>query len=203
MPGAVQIYKNTAPRTFSINSKLISRTRSEAMTNMVNVQLLRSWRYPFFGQQSRTFQEGQITQNQKKAVDGQLLTAEDKINAAQLEGTEITDVQLAEVNTLRIKSESGGFELLGAPPEVLYLYAYSSPDTDRAQVGWVNINRIPVVLTNLDITFPEDVDYLPNAFGQPWPVRIDVNIALAETHSRREFEQFSLIKFKTGQLDFF
>ncbi len=59
--------------------------------------------------------------------------------------------------------------MLGASPDVLYFWAYSnSPSTKtsgntKSHVG--NINRIPVVLTSLNINYPNDVDYVPTADG--------------------------------------
>lgn len=95
-------------------------------------------------------------------------------------------------------------ELLGAPPDVLYLYAYSS-STSRDGKSHVNLNRIPVVLSQLGIAYPDDVDYLPTFFDnkEPMPVKMLVSIALLETHSPYEYEQFSLQSFKAGKLKHF
>lgn len=95
--------------------------------------------------------------------------------------------------------------MLGAPPDVLYLYAYSSrhgSDGDRDfNGGLVNIKKVPVVITSLGITYPEDVDYIPVSHtGEPFPVKMDVTIELTETHSPVGYENFSLKLFKTGQL---
>jgi hypothetical protein len=89
------------------------------------------------------------------------------------------------------------------------LYAYSSQANDkRPDQPGININRIPVVLTNLSIQYPEDVDYIPvilkaDANTEPFPVKIDVSISLAEAHSPTEYEQFSLESFKKGTLKHF
>jgi hypothetical protein len=95
-------------------------------------------------------------------------------------------------------------ELLGAPPDVLYFYAYSSP-TSRNGTDQVNLNRIPVVLSSLGISYPDDVDYIPTTFSnkEPMPVKMLVNLTLLETHSPYEFEQFSLQNYKLGQLKHF
>jgi hypothetical protein len=94
--------------------------------------------------------------------------------------------------------------LKGAPPEVLYLYGYSPSSSYRKNVNGININRIPVVMTSLSITYPEDVDYIQTKVGstntEPFPVKMDVNISLIETHSPYEYERFDLIKFKKGEL---
>ena len=103
-----------------------------------------------------------------------------------------------------------GVELLGAPPEVLYLYAYSTGQNDKRTPSnggssFVNINRVPVVLANLSITYPDDVDYLPismtpSGTTEPFPIKIELSITLTETHSPSEFEAFSLTDYKQGNL---
>lgn len=215
MPGAIQVYKNTQARNFSISHKFISRTQQEASDNMESVQLLRSWRFPFFGIGSSTLTESQSDKRQQ--LTGDITAAERRLRglrqeaaaaaAAQSQGAAfiggLSTDQAARVNALRARRSSTGFELLGAPPEVLYLYAYSSPDTDRSRLQNIHLNKIPVVLTSLSITYPDDVDYIPNNDNQPCPVRWDVSLDLVETHSPREFERFSLLKYKTGQLDSF
>jgi hypothetical protein len=203
MPGAVQIYKNTQPRTFTIGARLVGRTRSEVTKNSIDLQLLRSWRYPFFGRGSSTLD---ASQNETRRLQQELSNNETRARQLAAQNQEnLSDEEAANFATQRARLEglSTGFELLGAPPEVLYLYAYSATNTDRSSTAFVNINRIPVVLTNLDITWPDDVDYIPTLWGEPFPVKMDVSIALAETHSPKEFEQFSLAKFKVGQLDYF
>lgn len=96
--------------------------------------------------------------------------------------------------------------LLGAPPDVLYLYAYSNntgAHTDRETVsdGRVNIKKVPVVMTRLGISYPSDVDYIPvHGTNEPFPTIMEISIELLETHSPSGYEQFSLSMFKTGQL---
>lgn len=49
-PGGIQIYSNTASRTFSLNGiKLFSRNQTEATYNYNRLMMLKSWRYPNFG----------------------------------------------------------------------------------------------------------------------------------------------------------
>lgn len=94
-------------------------------------------------------------------------------------------------------------EMLGAPPDVLYLYAYSS--TSSRNKGHVNINRVPVVISQLGIIYPEDVDYIPTFYAnkEPMPSKMTVNLTLLETHSPYEYEQFSLFEFRKGTLQHF
>ena len=94
--------------------------------------------------------------------------------------------------------------MLGAPPDVLYLYAYSSP-TSRDGKSHVNINRVPVVLSQLGIQYPDDVDYIHTFYAnlEPMPTKMSVTLMLLETHSPFEYEQFSLQNFKAGRLNHF
>ena len=180
MPGSVQTYKYTHARTFSITARLISRNSNDALRNMKYLQTLRSWRYPFFGQSGTNIKQSPTN----------------KSNNA--------------INRIRnsISSGANGTELLGAPPEVLFLYAYSTAANDARDLtngNNVNINRVPVVLTSLNITYPDDVEYIPvdtkiNNKTEPFPIRMEVSITLTESHSPVEFERFDLMAYKTGNL---
>lgn len=90
-------------------------------------------------------------------------------------------------------SGSGGSNL-GAPPAVLYLSAYSNGGQ------YTNINKIPVVMTNLSIQYPTDVDYIPSSTGEPFPTIMSISMSLTESHSPVEYEGFSLADFKAGKL---
>jgi hypothetical protein len=202
MPGGMQVYKQTSSRRFSIGATFISRTSQEATQNLMYLQALRGWRMPYFGNSST------LTDDQKKLTRTNITTNQ-ITNAA----TPLTPEQRAKAAVKRGKEE--GIELLGAPPDVLYLYAYSTGDNNSRQVNYgVNINRVPVVLTGLEISYPNDVDYLPTfsntstgLYGvsydntsEPFPMKMDVSVTLAETHSPREYESFSLALFKQGRL---
>jgi len=59
-------------------------------------------------------------------------------------------------------------EKLGAPPEILFLYAYAKElDQNRgntySHTRLTNIQHVPVVLTQLTIQYPSDVDYIPTS----------------------------------------
>lgn len=97
---------------------------------------------------------------------------------------------------------------LGAPPEVLFLTAYSSSDRRS------NIYNIPVVITNLSIPYPSDVDYIGSgeinrppyssvAKGTPFPTLMNIDIVLSEVHSPADYSRFSLQQFKDGNMDGF
>ena len=53
MPGAIQVYTHTTPRTWAVSGvKLISRNGLEAEDNLTTVNILRSWLTPYFGKSS-------------------------------------------------------------------------------------------------------------------------------------------------------
>ena len=93
-----------------------------------------------------------------------------------------------------------GSELLGSPPSVLFLSAYSrGSGTNKMQ----HLHRIPVAIQQLSIPYPSDVDYIPTLSGIPMPTIMTIDLTLVETHSPNEYENFSLDNFKKGQLENF
>lgn len=130
-------------------------------------------------------------------------------------------------------------QLTGAPPDVLSLSAYArgpvdssrifKEQTENNQLGTnqqnnqqttkirpSNIRNIPVVLQQLSIPYPSDVDYVPTArleipgpsgvtieAGVPFPSIMTIDMVLMETQSPREFARFDLKKFRAGTLDTF
>ena len=191
-PGQIQVYKNTASRSFSISDlKLISRTTQEADENMKILWQLRSWTMPRFGNSS-TLNDFQVeSRNRKKR--------------GELEPYFRNDAE-----GQRERQEYFGTELLGAPPEVLYLSAYSK-DIGSDAVGttkpgtarWLiaqHLNRIPVVIQQLTIPYPNDVDYITTTTGVPMPIIMNLDLSLIETHSPNAYEAFSLDDFRKGTL---
>jgi hypothetical protein len=190
MPGSIQVYKRTNSRTFSIGAHLLSRNVDDARTNMRYLQLLRSWMLPYFGK-TDTLHANQQANRDSRRQSGN--------SSGQTQEERIT---------------SEGVQLRGAPPDVLFLYAYSANQDGQRSMSTpiINIARVPVVMTNLEITYPEDVDYIPVAEvdadgqlinmdkAQPFPRKMDVTISLIETHSPREYEEFDLLSYKMGNL---
>lgn len=192
MPGSIQVYRSTASREFGLTAKFISRTPVEALANQQYLQLLRGWCEPYFGASSTLSAEQLQYRRTPAESSGKTAAPSDEISTAQQE---------------RLNK---GVELLGAPPDVLYLYAYASNvqrvdntqgQTLSGQAG-INIHKVPVVITSLEITYPDDVDYIPtnDVVPSPFPTRLEVSISLVETHSPAEFERFSLSDFKRGRL---
>lgn len=96
------------------------------------------------------------------------------------------------------------FGPLGAPPEVLYLSAYSK---EKAQQ---NIYKVPTVITSMNHSYPSDVDYIEagdmdengtiSKNGTPFPTLMNIELSLLEVHSPKDFSNFSLSKYKQGKL---
>jgi hypothetical protein len=115
-----------------------------------------------------------------------------EFNAAQIAPTIVTADTAQDENNNVTNS-------LGSPPEVLYLYGYSDPgNAEMAQAQ--NLRRIPVVITSVSFTYPNDVDYIPTIEGVPFPIVMTITISLKETKSPYEIEQFSLADFRAGKL---
>lgn len=79
---------------------------------------------------------------------------------------------------------------LGAPPDVLIFSAY----------GDKTIPEHPVVLESFQTSFPNDIDYIPTLDKTPFPVILEVTLGLKESWSPKEFSQFDLSQFKSGDL---
>lgn len=95
-----------------------------------------------------------------------------------------------------------GEELLGTPPPVLFLTAYSrsGSNPDAATLRLENINCVPVVITSLTIPFPSDVDYINTPAGVPVARIMTIDIQVTETHAPQEYDTFSLSMFRSGTL---
>jgi len=175
-PGSIFAYNNSGSRTFSMSVKLISRTTDEATANSFNLQILRSWTLPYFGVDS--------LKDADKAVNRDVRDARKKRDAI-LEGH------------LGYGTHTN---IVGQPPDVLYLNAYSDPNKD---VTSRNINNVPVVLSQINLNYPADVAYFPTQEGEPFPTIMNIDLVLNETHSPQEYKKFSLGDFRNGALDHF
>ena len=192
-PGQIQVYKNTASRNFNISDlRLVSRTREEADRNLDYLWKLRSWCMPRFGNSST------LTNDPEGFGDVQAREQSDQFDIDNFNG---------DYDAYR---EFFGVELLGAPPEVLYLTAYSyevgvakNPENQQPTNVWTvaqHINKVPVVIQQLAIPYPNDVDYITTSRGVPMPIIMNLDISLIETHSPNGYELFSLDDFKKGIL---
>ncbi len=190
MPGQIHVFTNTSSRTYALNSiRLISRTSEEATKNLWAINVLRHWATPYFSKNSSNLTAEQIDNNRTGG------SAFDPDENGKIEDD---------------KALFGRSLLLGAPPDVLYLSAYS----EASKRG--NIYKVPVVLTSLSIPYPSDVDYIPTAegltvgnryrfikAGVPFPTIMTLDITTVETHSPNEYNRFNIYDFRNGRLDGF
>lgn len=179
LPGDLMSYSNTSARKFDFSDlKLLSRTPIEARRNLLRVNTLRGWTVPYFGS-----------------------TGLSTLNDSYLNQAVNSDNTTKQVDELRANFR----RMLGAPPDILHLYVYSSGSDDR-HLG--NIVGIPVVIDNLTITYPNDVDYIPCQSmgggdpygGTPFPIIMSLGLSVTEIHSPREFEKFKLEDYKSGRM---
>lgn len=172
MPGSIFAYATTPSRNFGISDiKLISQTSAQASRNMRDLQILRYWCMPRFG-----------------SIGGD--------NFGNTFGADVNNSFLGR-NSKTISNDNQ----LGMPPPLLFFSAYSASQSGGgSSLVAQNINRVPVVITSLDIQYPNDVDYIPNEKGVPFPTIMTINISLSETHSPKTFEAFNLDAFKAGTL---
>lgn len=93
--------------------------------------------------------------------------------------------------------------MLGAPPVILQLSAYGSP----------NIGPVTVVLIDYNFSYPNDVDMIPCSgeyagddmdtvidAGTPFPILSSITLNLKEIFSPREFSSFDIVAYKNGNL---
>lgn len=88
--------------------------------------------------------------------------------------------------------DSGSFP--SGTPAVLSLFGYGE-----------RLNGITVVIENLTITYPDDVDYI-TAFAEAndkqtsIPIICQVTVGLKEVHSPEDIKQFDIVKYRQGNL---
>ena len=179
-PGQIAAYANTMSRIFSIGDiKLVSRTQEEASKNLKALWTLRSWTVPRFGVS---------TLNDENRFCREVLESNPSIPGSN------SEVRRNDQNVLECEA---GRELRGEPVKVLLLSAYSR---DGLRNTAQHIYKVPVVIQNLTIPYPTDVDYINTYFDVPMPLIMTIDISLMETHSVREYENFDLDRFRKGLL---
>lgn len=183
-PGQIYAFVNSSSRTFQLSGvKFVSRTQEEAEENINHLWRLKAWTMPAFGRDP-------LSANQRA-------NREQVSNRARKNPTMARDFITDPRSTANV-AETYGVDVRGAPPTVLELSAYAHDGHYNSQIG--HINRVPVVITNLNIPYPSDVDYFPTTKGVPMPTILSIDLTLAETHSPREYENFSLSDYKKGIL---
>lgn len=85
----------------------------------------------------------------------------------------------------------------GLPPKVLLLSGFNSSNQPESMGA---LNSIPVVITNLEIDWPNDCDFIPDNNGVATPIIRSGSISLMEFHSPKQIAEFDLNKFLQGNL---
>jgi len=98
----------------------------------------------------------------------------------------------------QVKSAFATVAVTGAPPDILYFYAYSNGQTETTESS--NFYRFPVVISNMGYSYPNDVDYIATSSGEPFPIIMTINLELLETRSPEEVERFDLQAYKEGRM---
>jgi hypothetical protein len=187
MPGQIYTYKNTSSRLFNLsNARFISRTENEAQRNLIWLWRLRGWCMPEFGTNDETDGAWPFPGWEVK----QFLS----VKAAQTDPTFNARVELQEAQFESALSD--GINPLGTPPDLLHLTAYSNRQQQH-------LYKIPVVMQQLSIPYPSDVDYITTKEGTPMPTIMTLDMTLVETHAPNEYETFNLSKYKQGVLESF
>lgn len=192
-PGQIYAYVNSTSRVYQLSGvKLISRTQKEAEENLIHLWRLRAWTLPAFGKDALSTDQ----RNNRNTINKQRREINEGFTG------DVAGNLLAGRRSLiqgrRSSEDVFGVDLRGSPPQVLELSAYAHDGHIGNEMG--HINRVPVVITTLNIPYPSDVDYFPTTAGVPMPSIMSIDISLAETHSPREYEKFSLTDFKRGTL---
>lgn len=189
MPGSIQVFKTSSSRTFQISgARMLSRTPKEAELTLQRLWYLRSWGVPRFGR-------GSTTLNQ----DERFARTERTNNPQRFQQFQADRNTRGPSGNSESREWRTGQEIVGAPPQILFLSAYSKNSAPEPQ----HINKVPTVLTNLTIPYPTDVDYINTTAGTPVPAVMMIDISLTETHAPSQYEQFSLHAFKHGYLSGF
>jgi len=178
-PASITYYMGTTSRNFNITGYLISRTPDEAQENFEYIKLLKAWTYPDWKAVDSTVRD-RMVQNSSASVSGE-----------QPDG-ETPNIRGKDTNI--------------APPALLKLWglAYKARGLEPGNPESANyqydghFKGIPVVITNLNIEYPRDVDYIRSSSGVPMPIIQNVSISLKEIRAMDELFQFSLDDYKKG-----
>lgn len=200
MPGSIMAYVTTPSRTFGVSDvKLISQTSQQATRNMIDLQMLRSWMLPRFGQGVVFKSTAPISAGEGPSA----MAPKAEVAARNRKLKEIDDKNLKMLKSNEeYNSKINNNELLGMPPPILHFSAYSDSSQSKNRVNTLlqNIQKIPVVMTNLSIAYPNDLDYIPTTTGVPFPTIMTISFDLTETHSPKSFDEFNLDNFRAGIL---
>jgi hypothetical protein len=126
-----------------------------------------------------------------------------QINARMVSRSQ-EEADLAYIYTQRLKAwttpnkDAGGPVAEGAggatAPEILKLYGYGGASGGQ-------LRGVPVVITSLNIDFPNNVSYLKTTNGKAdVPIVQNISISLKEARSVDDLEKFNIYSFRSGEL---
>lgn len=175
-PGAIQVFKNAAARTFTFgNARFISRTPEEATRNMRYLHLLKSWVMPRFGEMGSEHIQTQAAANPQSGPYTHV--------PAGL-GHPPPVLYLSAFSNHIPTTDGRGAK------------------NNNQQT---NIFRVPIVLGNVTINYLSDTTMIqtlgPNP--EPFPTILTIDLEAMETHSPSEYSRFNLRDYKQGRLEHF
>lgn len=188
MPGGIHVYGNTASRVYNINNiRLVSRTREEASKNLYRLNVMRSWAMPYFGVNNTSLVGAPPD---VLALSAYATGLQDSANTAPSAGNR----------------DSSNSSATGVPDQ-------QDRDVNK-RTRATNIQNVPVVLQQITIPYPSDVDYIDTIAwlapdktlidpGVPFPTLMTIDLQLLETHSPNEYAKFDLKRYRQGLLDTF
>jgi hypothetical protein len=189
-PASILIYMGSPSRNWSIGAKLIARSKSEADVSFRNINLLKSWcvTHSTLGSVGQNSTVTRVNVNDKVTNLDQNSPSDTSAGNAQ-DGT----TPGAQVSTSTPKTFAAG-DLFTDTPQVLLFEGYAG-----------QFRRIPVVVTGLNITYPQDVDYIQNSTGVWVPIVQDISVSLKEARNitgTASIASFNLQQFKQGTLQY-
>jgi hypothetical protein len=171
--GAFQKYKGTDPVRWTIQAKLISRNSQEAYNNLLNINLLRSWTAPFFGQN---------TVDKPSEFDLPIPEERSSQLAALIKSYLGAPPPVLELSGLR-------YRMIGPVPVVVTSLNWTwPPDVDYLPCG--------IDLGGGQVSFVTDPDS-----GQPipFPSVIELTIECVESFSTSQINSFNFTAYAAGR----
>jgi len=203
LPASILIYMGSPSRHFSISAKLLSRTTAEADVSFQYMNLLKGWcvtaTEPYIGTSkaglngiNTDFTSITKIQNQQSAVAQAAAVDQNTLPTTPPNSV----VPKPDITSQKIVNTDSGTNLFYQTPQVLFLTGYGQ-----------QYRNIPVVIRDLNISFPSEVDYIKTSKGAWVPILQDVGIGLQEARNvygrtGTSIDSFDLTKFKAGQLPY-
>jgi len=78
----------------------------------------------------------------------------------------------------------------------------SVPRTIRIYAYGQNVKGVPTAMKSITVDFPTDVDYIPTVGNTAkMPIICNVSMSFQETRTAEELQAFDILKYKSGQLN--